>query len=205
MPEYYHNLITDQSWKILQDFRRSYQFVLIGGWAVYLYTQALKSKDIDCIITYDVLEKLRVSFALTKNDRLKKYEIKIAEIDIDVYVPHYSNLGLPPEIVQQHTAEREGFTVPSPAVLLILKQFAYADLQGTPKGEKDKLDILSLLKNVPVDWERYRALAFQHGHRDYPAKLRHLLQTANQAPELGLNERAMSRLKKSVLPNLELK
>lgn len=203
MPEYYHNLITEESWKTLQDLRRSYQFVLIGGWAVYLYTHALKSKDIDCIITYDVLEKLRTSYTLTKNDRLKKYEIKIEGVDVDIYVPHYSNPGLPPEIVQRHTVEREGFSVPSPAVLLLLKQFAYGNRQGTPKGEKDKLDILSLLKNASIDWERYHALIQERGLRDYASKLRSMLQTMNQAPELNLNEHAMSKLKKSVLPRLK--
>lgn len=202
MPEYYHDLITEKSWKILQDLRRSYQFVLIGGWAVYLYTHALKSKDVDCIVTYDVLEKLRASYTLTKNDRLKKYEIKIGEIDVDIYVPHYSNPGLPPEVIQQHTAEREGFTVPYPTILLLLKQFAHGNRQGTPKGEKDKLDILSLLKNASIDWERYHVLVLEHGRHDYHAKLRHLLQSAVQAPELGLNEHAMSKLRKSVLPYL---
>lgn len=204
MPEFYHNLITEKSWQILQDLRRSYQFVLIGGWAVYLYTHAQKSKDIDCIVAYDVLEKLRTAYPLTKNDRLKKYEIKIAEIDVDVYVPHYSNLGLSAEMVQQHTHQRDGFSVPDAAVLLALKQRAYRERQGTSKGEKDKLDILSLLKYATIDWNQYYTLASKHGG-DWPGQLRQLLQNTSRVPELNMNEHAMSRLKKSVLPNLELK
>ncbi len=46
---YYHDLITEKSWRILQELKRQYQFILIGGWAVYLHASALKSKDIDII------------------------------------------------------------------------------------------------------------------------------------------------------------
>jgi hypothetical protein len=44
---YYNDLITQKSWQTLQVLRGRLEFVLIGGWAVYLYTKALKSKDID--------------------------------------------------------------------------------------------------------------------------------------------------------------
>lgn len=44
---YYNDLITEKSWQYLQTLRRETNFVLIGGWAVYLYTKSLKSKDFD--------------------------------------------------------------------------------------------------------------------------------------------------------------
>lgn len=46
---YYHDLITGTSWRELKQLRRYCNFVLIGGWAAWLYTKALKSKDIDII------------------------------------------------------------------------------------------------------------------------------------------------------------
>lgn len=69
---FYHDLITEKSWQTVQDLRKEYNFILIGGWAVFLYTQALKSKDIDVVMEYRELEKLRLNFAVSKNDRLKK-------------------------------------------------------------------------------------------------------------------------------------
>jgi hypothetical protein len=41
-----------------------------------LHSKALKSKDIDIIVGYDELEKLKNDFSVFKNGRLKKYEIK---------------------------------------------------------------------------------------------------------------------------------
>ena len=139
--EYYQDLITKKSFKILQDLRKKYKFILIGGWAVFLHTHSLKSKDIDLIIEYEELEKLRKDFDLIKNDRLKKYEIIINEIDIDLYLPFYSKIGIPAEEIKKHSTSIEGFSVPMAEVLLILKQIAYKERSASPKGEKDKVEI----------------------------------------------------------------
>jgi hypothetical protein len=194
--------MTSKSWQLLQELRRAYSFVLIGGWAVYLYTHALKSKDIDVVVDYATLEKLKSTYQCTKNERLKKYEIKQEEIDIDIYVPHYSNPGLPPEVVQQHVVEREGLIVPTPEALLLLKQYAARERAGTPKGEKDVLDVLSLAARANLDWALYRKLATEHQRADFPAALSALLPKIVRASELGLNDHAMSQLKKRVLPQL---
>ena len=53
--EYYQNIITAKSFQILQALKRQYDFILIGGWAVFLYTRTLKSKDIDIIVDYPAL------------------------------------------------------------------------------------------------------------------------------------------------------
>ena len=57
--EFYNDLITRESFTYLQSMRKKYDFILIGGWAVYLYSKSLKSKDIDIIIDYDVLAKIK--------------------------------------------------------------------------------------------------------------------------------------------------
>ena len=172
--EYYHNLITEKSFQLLQRLRRERHFILIGGWAVFLYTHSLKSKDIDIVIDYDELEKLKNEFVVTKNDRLKKYEIKIDGIDIDIYLPFYSELGVSAETIQKFVVTREGFTVPQIAVLLILKQVAFSDRQGTPKGEKDKIDIFSLLALQEIDWEFYQKLTATAGLKQLPNELKSL-------------------------------
>jgi len=53
--EFWHNLITEKSFHLLQEFKKDFDFVLIGGWAVYLYTDSLKSKDIDIIVDLETL------------------------------------------------------------------------------------------------------------------------------------------------------
>lgn len=203
--EYYKNLITEKSFKILQNLKRKHDFILIGGWAVFLYTQALKSKDIDMVVNYEELEKLRGEFTLAKNDRLKKYEIVIEEIDIDIYLPFYSDLGIPVEKIQQYMKNLEGFTVPNPEILLILKQKAYRDRAGNPKGEKDKIDILSLLKNVNMDFGFYRKILTEYDLKNYLGELKIILKVTTEAPEIGLNQFQFSKLKKRVLAQLDKK
>jgi len=51
--DFYHDLVTDKSWELLKKLKKNYDFILIGGWAVFLYTHALKSKDIDLVCEYD--------------------------------------------------------------------------------------------------------------------------------------------------------
>lgn len=200
--EYYHSLITEKSFQLLQQLRRDYHFILIGGWAVFLFTHSLKSKDIDIIIDYNELEKLKKKFAVTKNDRLKKYEIKIDGIDIDIYLPFYSELGMPAETIQKYIVTREGFTVPQIAVLLILKQAAYAGRQGTPKGEKDKIDIFSLLARREIDWKLYKQSTDGAELKHLPDELKSLLKQTVEIKELDLNQAKMSKLKKEVVNSL---
>jgi len=67
--DFYHNFITEKSWSVLLQLRKEYDFILIGGWAVFLYSQTLKSKDIDLVVEYEALEKLRNKLVVYKNDR----------------------------------------------------------------------------------------------------------------------------------------
>lgn len=199
--EYYQNLITEKSFKVLQDMKRKYKFILIGGWAVFLYTHSLKSKDIDMIIEYEELEKLRKGFSLNKNDRLKKYEIIIDEIDIDLYLPFYSNPGIKAEEIKNYLNRLKGFSVPKPEILLTLKQKAYSERLGSPKGEKDKIDIISLL-NLGLDFKLYKKILKKYNMESYIEDLKNLLNLITEVPELKLNQFKYSKLKKKVLEQL---
>src|SRR3989344_1388761 len=139
MSQFYHDIITEKSFKFLQTLRGDFRFVLIGGWAVFLYTRSLKSKDIDIVVEYEELGQLRERFDLAKNDRLKKYEIKPGEFDVDVYVAHYSDLGIPAEAIMARAEELEGFIVPPRELLLLLKLHAWLARRGSAKGRKDEL------------------------------------------------------------------
>lgn len=202
MSEYYHNIVTEKSFKILQKLQRTHDFILIGGWAVFAWTKSLKSKDIDIVLDYPELEKFKNQYELAKNDRLKKYEAKDGEIDIDIYVNNYSNPGLPAEDIRKYSASRAGFRVPRPEVLLMLKQAAHEARQGTPKGEKDAIDIVSLLANCEIDFVFYNKLLAGYNKGGLKQKLKDLLQGITEMPECNLNQHALSRLKARVLERL---
>ena len=155
--EFWNSQLTEKSWKILQDLKRKYNFILIGGWATYLLTKQQKSKDIDIVVDINELQKLKLE-SLSKNDKLKKYEIKTGEVDIDIYLSHYSKLTIAPENLKKYSRKIEGFSVLSPEALIILKQGAYEDRKNSIKGEKDKVDILSLLFFSDFDFKIYKAI-----------------------------------------------
>lgn len=201
--QYFHDLVTQKSFELLKQLQRQFDFVLIGGWAVYLLTQNLKSKDIDLVVDYPELERMRKIYDLTKNDRLKKYEIKQDEIDIDIYVYHYSNPGLPAAEVAKFSIPTEGFKIPRPEVLLILKLRAFRARRGSPKGEKDKIDILSLLGLENFNLDFYKDALLQYGLTDYLSSLKQLVAQTQDVKELGLDRHKFSRFKKKILKMLE--
>jgi rubrerythrin len=201
MAEFYHDLITEKSFKILQDLKREFDFILIGGWAIYLYTKALKSKDVD-IIDYNELEKFKKQFSIFKNERLKKYEAKIEEIDIDIYLPYFSDLKFPIEEIKNYTQSLEGFKVPIPEILLILKVKTYTERKGTIKGEKDLLDIFSLISNEKIDWKTYRELIKKYKLDGLNQKLKEIISSTKVIPQLNLLDHQISRLKKKILEKL---
>jgi len=142
----YHNIITQKSWKELTKLGKTCNFVLIGGWATYLYTKTLKSKDINSLIQYEELGKLRKKYNVAKNGRLKKYEARREEIQIDIYLPHYSAIGIHIKNLMKQTTSLEGFTLLKKEWLLALKIYVLSQRVRTTKGEKDFLDILSLFQ-----------------------------------------------------------
>lgn len=198
--DYYHNLITEKSWKKLQELKRQHRFILIGGWAVYLYAKMQKSKDIDFICDYEELEKLRSKYDLIKNERLKKYEIHAGEFDIDIYTPFFSDLSIPPEEIEKMAITIDGFKVPTAEALLILKQKAYQNRAGSSKGEKDRIDIISLLDSV--DFKKYAELLKKFDEEKYNEDLRRILQNTRQVHELNMSEHAFASFRKKILGKL---
>jgi len=203
MSQFYHDRVTDKSFQLLVKLNKDYNFVLIGGWAVFLYTNSLKSKDIDIILEYSELGKLRENFTVNKNDRLKKYEIKTGEFDIDIYLPYYSELGIPAEEIIKLTEKREGFILPSLEILFILKIYVWQKRKGSIKGRKDELDMLSLVFLPEFDCSNYLKMINKFGFTAEHKKLISFLKKTKRVPELKLNEQQISKLKKKILPKLQ--
>lgn len=197
--QYYHEIITEKSFKFLQGLKKRYQFILIGGWAVFLYSHSLKSKDIDIIIDYSELGRMKEEFDVIKNDRLQKYEIKTGEFDADIYLPRYSELGIDIDEIKKRTMIKEGFVVPPPEVLFLLKLFAFKERQGSPKGRKDELDIFSLITLSEFNWSAYKKLVADFNFNSYHALFLDLLKQTTNVKELELNEQKLAKIKKEIL------
>lgn len=195
---YYHDVVTEQSWRQLQQLPRQIDFILIGGWAVYLYTKALKSKDIDILVDFDQLPKLMKYYQLSKNDRLKKYEAVQGPIQIDVYLPHYSQLGIPVEVLQRQTRPLEGFTVLNVTYLLALKLYTFQQRGRSPKGKKDFIDAIALFATGDIKSRELQGVLTQY---ELTGAWKHFvaeLKLHSSLPELSLNAHAFARLKKRI-------
>jgi len=200
--DFYHDLITAKSWDLLKKLSQNYDFILIGGWAVYLYTRALKSKDIDLVLDYDGLEKFKKDFEVIKNNRLHKYEVKSEGLDVDIYVPFYSNPGLPAEELKKYTCSLEGISTIEKEVLAILKEKALLERENTPKGRKDLIDLISLLRLPEFNFRRYQMIIKDYKLDQFLVSCRTMIQKTSKIEELDINAHQMARFKKKILPNL---
>lgn len=201
--QYWHDNITDKSFQTLQKLKGEFKFVLIGGWAVYLYSKKMKSKDIDIVVDYGELGKLKEKYQIIKNDRLKKYEINLGEFDIDIYLPCYSDIGFPLENIIDNAQNIEGFIAPRIEILLLLKLRAYQDRKNSIKGEKDKIDIISLLDSVEINWKYFKKIE-QEFKINLSDEIMEILTGTNQIKELGINNQAMAKLRNKILNSLQI-
>ncbi len=199
--DYWNNIMTEKSWQILQEIKKDFDFTLIGGWAVYLWAKTHKSKDIDIAVDFETLSKLKEGYDLRKNDNLKKYEIKKGEIDIDIYVPYYSTLAIPVEYIQ--TEKIEGFAVAKLGYLLALKQGAELDRKESLKGEKDRIDILSMLFNCSIDFKAYFELLKKYKKENFFDRLQKIVKGFQDYDYLNLTPRELKLKKLKVLEGIE--
>ena len=197
--QYYHEIITQKSFIFLQELKREYDFVLIGGWAVFLYSKSLKSKDIDIIVDYSTLAKMKEKYEVAKNERLKKYEIKTGEFDIDIYLDHYSELGVDIAKIAESAVVKDGFWVPKLEPLFLLKLFAWEKRRGSAKGQKDELDIFSLANLAEFDWGYYRRAVEESNLQKYGQMFVDLLKGKREIKELSINAQRMAKLKKQII------
>ncbi len=195
---YYHDLTTQKSWDELKKLKKGINFVLIGGWAVYLYAKTLKSKDIDILIEYSEIIKLKKNYDFTKNDRLKKYEARKEEIQIDIYIPHYSQLGIPVEDLMNQKISLEGFDVIKKEYLIALKLFTFKKRGRTVKGQKDFLDLLSLLMTDEIDKNKVNVLIHKYDLKSSLDFFKEILNERVDVVEINLNRHSYKKLKDKI-------
>ncbi|MFH1592139.1 MAG: hypothetical protein ABIB47_02100 [Candidatus Woesearchaeota archaeon] len=199
--EYWNDLIVERSWKILWKLKGKFEFILIGGWANYLWTKKFKSKDIDIIVNFETLAKLKKYYDLKKNENLKRYEIRIDEVDIDIYVAFYSKLTIPLELVRK--TKIEGFDVIQIEDLLVLNQGAEIDRKESEKGEKDRLDVLSLLFYCDVDFEKYCEILKKIKKENYSDLLIRIIKNFKEYRYFEMTPRELKQKKEELLRKLK--
>lgn len=150
--------VIDRSWKILQHLRGLCSSILIGGWAVYFWTRKLKSRDVDICVDQDNFYRLRSRLEredvfIRRNPRLRKFEARFGDIEVDIYTPFMSNLAVPVGEMLRNKwfTNIEGNDVALPEVLLLLKSQAAEQRWRSERGLKDRVDVLSLL--LHSDWK----------------------------------------------------
>jgi len=200
--QFHNDIITQKSFVYLQNMRKKYQFILIGGWAVYLYSKSLKSKDIDIIIDYDILAKIKETEEIFKNERLRKYEINTGNFDIDIYVSHYSEIGIDLAEIKNYTINKEGFFVPVLEILLLMKLFAWHNRRGSSKGQKDELDIFSLAFLSEFDWKKYEEFVKKFDFSKQHQEFLQILKSTHSIKELAINEQQMAKHRKKILAKI---
>ena len=204
MPEFWNSLLTEKSWNLLIKISKEpFKFIVIGGWAAYLWTNLHKSKDIDIAITnIKEIDYLKQQYNLKKNDNLKKYEISFDEIDLDIYVPHFSKLPIPIEDLTSYAAKVEGLSVLKPEALLILKQAAELERKESVKGTKDQIDIMALLFYADVNIKMYFDLLKKYKLENYFSRLKSIINNFKNYSYLELNPRQFKMRKKELLGRL---
>ena len=202
---FWPEIITKKSWEKLVSLSKEYDFTVIGGWAAYLWTGVHKSKDIDLVIDYDTLNILRKKLPLEKNERLKKYEIKMGEFDVDLYLPGYSKLSFPVEHLNGYVQNVQGLKVPSPEVLVLLKQGAEIERRGSIKGKKDLIDILTLLIHSGFSIREYIEAVSKYSLEGFDDALEKevLLFNPKDAEYLGMNLNEFAKWKRKFLKELK--
>jgi len=202
--DYWNNILTKKSWEILLKLKgKKFDFILIGGWAAFLWTNLHKSKDIDIVIKdYKDMDFLKKNYNLIKNDHLKKYEIKIEEIDVDIYVPFYSKLTIPCEDIKKYKTKIQGFDVVKPEILLILKQGAEKDRENSVKGEKDRIDIITLVFYADIDFKEYFNLLKHYRLEEYYKRLKNIINNFKEIKYLNINPRQFKIKKNKIMEKL---
>ena len=171
-----------------------------------MWTKIHKSRDIDIVVDFNTLNKLKKRFTLEKNDRLKKYEIKMGEFDVGVYLPHYSKLAFPLEFLRDYVQNIEGIKVPIPEVLVFLKQGAEMARRGSIKGKKDLIDILVLLVYSNFSLEKYREIAARLSLKELESELVKEISLFNpkDLEYLGMNLNEYAKWKKKFLKKMRI-
>lgn len=96
-----------------------------------------------------------------------------------------------------------GFKIPIKEQLLILKQFAEIGRANSPKGEKDRIDILSLLFFCDIDFKLYHNLVKEINKKDIFSRLKNVLSNFNNYKYFNYTPRTFKIKKNEILERIK--
>ncbi len=173
---------------------------------IYLYTNLSKSKDIDIVVGLRTLSYLREKYEVKKNVHLKKYEIVEGEFDIDIYVPYFSRLVIPSEdLLKMEKIVIKGIPTVPPEALLTLKLDAWKSRGGSVKGDKDAIDIVTLIIYTQIDWVSFLKLVKKYNRGDLLEYLKRLVKEFENIEYIGMDFRKFHMWKREFLKKLKLR
>ncbi|MBI4020015.1 MAG: hypothetical protein HY367_01675, partial [Candidatus Aenigmarchaeota archaeon] len=94
------------------------------------------------------------------------------------------------------------FRVAKPEYLLILKQGAELERRESEKGEKDRIDILSMLFNCPMDFGLYYRILRKHRLEHLLGELVKIVRQFNDYKYMNMTPRELKLKKQAVLERL---
>ncbi len=132
--------VTRQSWRVLNELAARLNPIVIGGWAVFLWTGAMKSAGVDLFVSDEELWK--IGARVRRHPKLAKYHACIDGVDVDIYTPSVCKLAVSAgEVFEKRWyALREGLNVLLPEPLLVLKCEAARLRWNSRKGFKDRCE-----------------------------------------------------------------
>ncbi len=127
--------------------------ILIGGWASWTRTGGAMSHDIDLIVGYPEMAEIRehvTDLSQSRHVGGVKWRASWDGIHLDLYLPHQSLLGarlrLRVEHLARHTDTIDGRRLLSVGAHIATKWAAMLDRPRSPRGDKDRAELLSLLQ-----------------------------------------------------------
>ena len=129
------------------------EIVFIGGTATYLHVQRRPkaglpleaTHDVDASISAVASSSLRDSYEFTENPRLHKVQIRVDNIDVDLYPQHISQLRFSYLDLAPYAQAYRGFKIAAIPHILLLKVDAIESRGTSKKGAKDRRDAAKLL------------------------------------------------------------
>lgn len=156
--QFWNNEKTDKSFNALNRIAKQLDFVLIGGWAVYLYTNMQRSEDVDIAVGYESLDYFR-RFGIRDYEGINvKYSVLEDGTVVDLFIEEYSDkdLPIPVNIIMKNYVRVGEIKVVSIELLFILKLWGYFRFDEI-KHRKDVIDVLSLLFYGNVNLKKVKA------------------------------------------------
>lgn len=163
--QYYNDAETGKSYALLVKLAKDVDFVLVGGWAVNLYTGMQRSKDLDIAIEPDGLDYFR-RYGIRDYGIGVKYSV-IDDVHVDLFINGVPirSASIPVKEMLSSPRRINGIRVVDKNILVLLKLSGYFRFDEI-KSAKDVIDVVSLLFYAGIDMKAVKMLVDKYKVED---------------------------------------